>query len=279
MKLIAFLAAVLVAALPALPVRAETTLQRIERTGAVRIGYANEAPFAYTLPDGRLSGESPAIVAAVFAKLGANRIEPVLTEWGGLIPGLLAGRYDVIAAGMYITPERARAVLFSNPHYRITDTLLVVRSNPRRLSSYADLAADRRLKLAVMAGSVEVDYARQAGLAENQLLQVPTSTAQLQAVRTGRAAAAAGTELSMRALAKRDPARVEALGQFHDDPAHAGYGALAFRPEDGDLRDAVNAILKDWIGSEEHLRAVAPFGFTRANLTTRTAAEIAGTAP
>src|SRR5258707_10640763 len=37
---------------PASGASAETTLQRIQRTGEVRIGYANEAPFAYTTPDG-----------------------------------------------------------------------------------------------------------------------------------------------------------------------------------------------------------------------------------
>ena len=40
---------------------AETTLQRIQRTGEVRIGYANETPFAYTTPDGTVTGESPEI--------------------------------------------------------------------------------------------------------------------------------------------------------------------------------------------------------------------------
>jgi len=34
---------------------AETTLQRIQRTGEVRIGYANESPFAYTTPDGTVN--------------------------------------------------------------------------------------------------------------------------------------------------------------------------------------------------------------------------------
>ena len=36
---------------------AETTLERVQRTGEIRIGYANERPFAYTLPDGRVTGE------------------------------------------------------------------------------------------------------------------------------------------------------------------------------------------------------------------------------
>src|SRR6187402_3436609 len=91
-------------------VSAETTLQRIQRTGEVRIGYANETPFAYTTSDGTVTGESPEIAKKVFAKLGVKKVDAVLTEWGSLIPGLRAGRFDVIAAGMYVTPERCKQV-------------------------------------------------------------------------------------------------------------------------------------------------------------------------
>ena len=67
---------------------------------------------------------------------------------------------------------------------------------------------------------------------------------------------------------------MEAVTNFKDDPAHTGYGALAFRPEDKDLRDAVNQQLKTWLGSEEHLKTVEPFGFDRSNLTDKTAAAL-----
>jgi hypothetical protein len=56
----------------------------------------------------------------------------------------------------------------------------------------------------------------------------------------------------------------------------SAYGALAFRPQDKELRDKVNAELKKWLGSEEHLRTVAPFGFDKSNITHKTAAEICG---
>src|ERR1700759_357167 len=55
-------------------VYAETTLQRIQRTGEVRIGYANETPFAYTTPDGKGTGESPEISRQVFEKLGVEKV-------------------------------------------------------------------------------------------------------------------------------------------------------------------------------------------------------------
>lgn len=249
--------------------RAESTLARVQRTGEIRIGYANEAPFAYTLPDGRVTGESPEIARIVFKRMGIKKVHAVLTEWGGLIPGLKAGRFDVIAAGMYVTPERAQQVLFTDPHYQIADTLLVAKGNPRKLHSYADIA-NKKLKLAVMAGTVEYGYARAAGIPDSRILQVPTTTAQLQAVRSRRAQAAVGTQLTMKNLAAKAPDRVEAIADFTDDPAHIGYGALAFRQSDRDLRDAVNVALKNWLGSEEHLQTVAPFGFDRGNLTDKT---------
>lgn len=253
---------------------AETTLERMQRTGEIRIGYANERPFAYTLPDGRVTGESPEIAKAVFGKMGVNKVNAVLTEWGGLIPGLLAGRFDVIAAGMYVTPERAQQVLFTDPHYQIGDTLLVAAKNPLKLHSYADIAANGKARLAVMSGTAQYEYARAAGVPEERIMQVPTTTAQLQAVRTGRAAAAVGTQLTMKDLARKGGKRVQAIADFKDDPAHIGYGALAFRKEDRDLRDAVNAALKEWVGSEEHLKTVAPFGFDRSNLTDKTVGQV-----
>ncbi len=251
---------------------AETTLQRIQRTGEVRIGYANETPFAYTTPDGTVTGESPEIAKKVFAKLGVKKVDAVLTEWGSLIPGLRAGRFDVIAAGMYITPERCKQVAFANPQYQIQDTLLTLKGNPKSLKSYADVGKNPDSKLAVMAGSVELGYARDSGVKDGQLLQVPDTTAQLQAVRAGRADAAAGTALTMKGLASKAGPTVEAIPKFTDDPKHTGYGALAFRPDDTDLRDAVNQQLKVWLGTPDHLKTVAPFGFDKSNLTDKTAA-------
>jgi polar amino acid transport system substrate-binding protein len=255
---------------------AETTLQRIQRTGEVRIGYANETPFAYTTPDGTVTGESPEIAKKIFAKLGVKKVDAVLTEWGSLIPGLRAGRFDVIAAGMYVTPERCKQVAFANPQYQIQDTLLTLKGNPKALDSYASVAKLPDTKLAVMAGSVELGYARDSGVKDAQLLQVPDTNAQMQAVRARRADAAAGTALTMKGLASKTDGQLEALPRFVDDPKHTGYGALAFRPEDTDLRDAVNKQLAAWLGTEDHLKTVAPFGFDKSNLPTKTTAQLCG---
>ena len=252
-----------------------STLDKVKDSSSVRIGYANETPFAYTALDGSVTGESPEIVKKIFERMGVEKINPVLTEWGSLIPGLRASRFDLIAAGMYITPERCKQVLFTDPHYQLPDTLLVKTGNPKGLHSYEDIAKSGA-KVAIMSGTVNLGYARNSGITDDQILQVPDTTAQLQAVRAGRADAAVGTQLTMKCLADKGGDSVEAIAEFKDDPAHTGYGALAFRPEDKELRDAVNAQLKEWIGSEEHLATVGPFGFDQSNITDKTAAELCG---
>ena len=248
----------------------------VKDSSSVRIGYANETPFAYTALDGSVTGESPEIVRKVFERMEIDTIKPVLTEWGSLIPGLRAGRFDLIAAGMYITPERCKQVLFTDPHYRLLDTLLVAEGNPKNLRSYEDIAGNPEVKIAIMSGTVNLGYARKAGIKDSQILQVPDTTSQLQAVRSGRADAAIGTQLTMKGLADKAGDDVEAIADFKDDPSRAGYGALAFRPQDKALRDAVNAELKQWLGSQEHLKTIEPFGFDRSNVTDKTAAELCG---
>ena len=254
-------------------VHAATTLEQIKNDG-IRIGYANETPFAYTELDGTVTGESPEIARLIFKSMGVSKVNGVLTEWGSLIPGLRAGRFDVIAAGMYITPARCKQVLFTDPQYQLPDTLLVAKGNPKDLHSYGDIAKNPEVRVAIMSGTVNLAYARDSGVSDEQILQVPDTIAQLQAVRAGRADTAVGTQLTMKGLADKGGKQVEAINDFTDDPSHTGYGALAFRPEDRELRDAVNAELQKWLGSEEHLKTVAPFGFDKSNLTDKTAAEL-----
>src|SRR3546814_15285441 len=98
---------------------AQSTLEKAREAGFIRIGFANEAPYGFATPDGKLTGEAPEVAKAVLKKMGINEVDGVLTEFGSLIPGLKAGRFDIIAAGMFITPARCNEVAFSEPSYGI----------------------------------------------------------------------------------------------------------------------------------------------------------------
>src|SRR5262245_35480051 len=119
---------------------AEGTLERAKADGFIRVGFANEAPFGYATPDGKLTGEAPEVAKAVLAKIGIPQVDGVLTEFGSLIPGLKAGRFDIIAAGMFINPKRCAEIAFSEPSYGIGQAMLVPRGNPQGVEDYSIIA-------------------------------------------------------------------------------------------------------------------------------------------
>jgi polar amino acid transport system substrate-binding protein len=242
----------------------ENTLDRVKSDKKVNVGFANERPYAYR--DGSdLKGEAPAIHQYIFDQIGGVKLEPKLFEFGALIQALNSDRVDVVTAGMFITPERCQEANFSNPEYVATTALLVKKGNPGGLSDYKS-AADKKVKVAVMTGAVEVDQAKGAGVPEKQLQVVPDQQSGLDAVKSGRADAFALTAISLRALAKSDSG-VEVADAFVpvvDGKEQIGAGAAVFRKGDTELRDAFNAELKKLIASDKWLELVKPYGFTEA---------------
>lgn len=245
----------------------ETTLERIQRVGVVRVGFANEAPYAYLdSRTGRLTGEAPEIARAVLERLGVPEVEGVLAEFGALIPGLKAGRFDLIAAGMYIQPARCREIDFSDPTYCIGEGFLVAAGNPLGLHSYEDARDRGEARIGVVAGAVELGYAREIGIPEARIVVFPDAPSAVAGVRSGRIDAYAGTSLTVRDMLRKagDPG-LEVAEPFADpviggEPAR-GCGAFGFRKGDDHLREELDRRLADFLGTPEHLELVAPFGF------------------
>lgn len=73
-------------------------------------------PFEYRDENGELTGFEVELATAMCEELNAN-CEFVIQAWDGMIPGLLARKFDLIMSSMSITPERAERVLFSEPYY------------------------------------------------------------------------------------------------------------------------------------------------------------------
>jgi polar amino acid transport system substrate-binding protein len=254
---------------------AQDTLERAREQGYIRVGFANEAPFGYATPDGQLTGEAPEVAKAILAKMGIEQVDGVLTEFGSLIPGLRAGRFDIIAAGMFITPQRCEQVQFSEPSYGIGQAFLVPDGNPKGLVDYSSIAENSELKLAVMAGAVEAGYAEKAGVAQGQLVILPDQASLVSAVRAGRADAAALTALSIAGMAANNEG-VESTPPFGEVAGESvmGHGGFAFRPEDTALHDEFNRHLKEFIGTEEHIQLVSEFGFGEGYLPNKTTEEL-----
>ncbi len=254
---------------------AETTLEKAKAAGYIRVGFANEAPFGFATPDGKLTGEAPEVAKAVLAKMGIKEVDGVLTEFGSLIPGLKAGRFDIIAAGMFINPKRCAEINFSEPSYGIGQAMLVKAGNPKAVKDYSTFVENKDLKLAVMAGAVEGGYAKDAGVGMEQIVVLPDQSSLVAAVSADRADAAALTALSIADMAKKGEG-VESTKPFGEVAGKSvkGHGGFGFRKEDADLQEAFNAELKKFLGSEEHLALVTPLGFGKDYLPNKTTEQL-----
>jgi polar amino acid transport system substrate-binding protein len=242
---------------------AESLLEKIKNGETIRLGFTNEPPGAYPGPNGEPLGVENEITLDVLKKMGATKIEPVVTEWGSLVPGLQAGRFDIVTAGMWIKPDRCRNVLFSEPVAVENGALLVPKGNPEGLHSFQDVR-DKGLTLITGAGYASVEAAQKLGFADDKLMQVAGPPEILQAVKAGRAAAGSLDYFNATGLIKKDHS-VELADPFAS-PTPPGYAAIAFSLNEQTTVDAFNAVLKDYVGSDEMMAVFGKYDYGKANL-------------
>lgn len=240
----------------------------------ITIAIAGEKPYSY-MEDGEPTGATVALHKEIFTNLGYENVEAEVVEWDGLIPGLNAGRYDVVSAGMSILPERCEQASFGDPEIMYTTAFAVPKGNPEGLASMQDVA-DSDVRLAVINGAIEQGYAEKLGI--DGVTTVNSAEDGYAAVQNGQADAFALTGISVRTWVEENPdAGLEATDSFEavvDDVVQVGAGATVFRDEDSKLREDYNKELEKITGSTETYESVlGEFGFTDAerppeNITT-----------
>ncbi len=261
---------IMVVSLAACGEKGSTLEQAIER-GYVTVGFANEKPYAYKEANGELTGEAVEIARVILERLGIKEMRGELTEFGSLVAGLQADRFDMITAGMFINPERCSAVLFADPEYSIGEALAVKKGNPLGLGSYADVAKDDDAKVAVMTGAVEIGYMEKSGIPSERIVQVPDQASAISALQADRVQAITMTGPSLQAmLDSASDESIERVTDFEqpviDGESVRGYGATAFRKVDTEFQEAYNAELQKMKESGELLEILQQFGFTEEEL-------------
>lgn len=240
------------------------------------VAFYNYNPNSFFNDKGQLVGTDPDTLNAVLAAMGAKIASTQDTEWGNLIPGLKAKRFDAVAAGMYITPERCKQVAFSEPIFGVTNAMAVPKGNPKGIEKIEDIAA-KGLTVAVIAGSAHVGYAALAGIPADKVLQLPDTASAIAAVRAGRADAffvdAGGIKALIASVPEHDFAMTKPFGEINGHIAMP-HGAIAFRPEDADFVAEFNRFLEQRVKSPEHVKMLETYGLSADDLPRFTAAEL-----
>ncbi len=95
--------------------RQESLLERISERGVLRVGMSTFVPWAMRDAEDNLIGFEIDVATRLANDMGVE-VEFVPTQWSGIIPALLTGRFDMIIGGMGIRPERNLSVNFSIPY-------------------------------------------------------------------------------------------------------------------------------------------------------------------
>jgi polar amino acid transport system substrate-binding protein len=194
-------------------------------------------PFEMTDEHGQPTGVSVDLANA----LGHYLDRPVEIQnlpFDGLIPSLQTRKIDLIISSMTATAERARSIAFSDPYLRTGLCLLVRKNSP--IQSFQDLDQPGRL-VAVKKGTTGHVFATDKLKAAKLLVLDKESSCLLEVVQ-GKADAFIYDQISTYENWQRNQETTRPLLK----PFQEESWAVGLRLGDHDLREKVNAFLKDY---------------------------------
>ena len=115
----------------------ESVIETIQKKGVIRVGMSTFVPWAMRDKTGELMGFEIDVARELAKDMGV-KAEFVPTNWSGIIPALLTGKFDVIIGGLGITPVRNLKVNFTEPYDFTGMSIVAHRKKAEGFSSLAD---------------------------------------------------------------------------------------------------------------------------------------------
>ncbi len=241
--------AVLVAALATVPGFAaaqEDALARAQTEGVLRVANTQgHPPWDFIDETGELDGLGVDLAREVARRMGVAGVDFVSARFADLIPGLQAGRFDLVIAGHTITPEREEVVDFTDP-YMVVGTSVFTAGTGTTIASLDDLPGTT---IGVLAGSIQEGW-----LAENYPDQITVRTYQNPTLALGDLAVGRvdgviySNDAGSYIAAQRDLDVVAAV------PVDSEVNAMVVAEGQDSLREAVNAALAEMIADGTYAR-------------------------
>lgn len=244
-------------------------MDQVQQRGYIRIATANEIPYGYIDQNGDAKGIAPDVATAVLKRMGITDIQWIVTEFGSLIPGLKANRFDMAAASQAILPARCQQVVYSKPNSSYGEGLMVLAGNPKNIHGYEAFVKDSSLKLGIVSGADQLDFAHAMGIPDSQIVMIPANTDALSAVQTGRIDAYAGTGLTVDRLAKNSD-KVEPADPFTDPVVNGkpvrSWGGFTFNMNNSAFRDAFNKELAAFQQTPDYRKILTSYGLSNTDV-------------
>ena len=218
-------------------VAASSVIEAIKQRGTLQVGLSTFVPWSMHSKDGELIGFEIDVAKRLAEDMGVE-VEFVPTAWDGIIPALIAGKFDVIISGMTITPERNLTVNFSIPYAHSGMRLIASKKHEGKLSQPADFNSPD-VTFSLRRGSTPVAYAKQA-FPEANLLLFDDDGASIQEVLNDNSDATLGYEPNPSTWLRDYPDKIYLP---FDDLLNPGSEGFAMRKGDPDAMNFFN----NWI--------------------------------
>jgi len=216
-------------------------------------------PFNFFDTAGNVTGFDVEIGMALCAKMKVE-CEIVAQDWDGIIPGLLANKYDFIIASMFITEERKKQVSFTNPYYLAAMTHVAPKG--AGITEFTNEALKGKV-IGAQSGTTQAEFI-EATYPDADIRLYPTQDEVNLDLASGRLDLQVGDMLPMLDWVTKtdDGACCELVGDPITDPKFVGDGVgIAVRQEDNDLREALDKAL-DEIRADGTYKAINDKYFT-----------------
>lgn len=235
----------LLALLSACGAEQDSGLARVRRTGELRWGADAQGgePYAMEDPDapGGMRGFEVELAEALARELGV-RARFVQNDWSSLVPSLERGSFDVALNGLEVTPSRSGRILFTRPYYVFHLRLLARRDD----AAVTGLDALKGQRVGTLANSLAWDLLRRSGVEAVPYEGVEEPYIDLE---QGRVRAVLMDDIIAQRYGQPRPG-LRVVGDVGE-----GYYAIAVRPGEEDLREALDTALGNIARSGE-LRAI-----------------------
>lgn len=204
----------------------------------VRFGTdATYAPFESINPKGEIVGFEVDYGNAICANLKLTCTWQN-QDWDGVIPALLAGKFDVIFSSMNITQARAQKVAFSEMYYATPPAFSTSMANK---SNDVSPAALKGKSIGTQSSTIHANYLEKL-YKDSEIKLYPTQDEPNQDLASGRLDYVMGDEIvTQDFIDKHGNGCCRIVGEVKRIPDIHGPGVgAAFRPTDTDLRDMFN---------------------------------------